>query len=113
MAEMLISLIDRENKDLLGSVIDIKPNGWLWGSKEGLPNFCLVKVPGESVQDLVSYIEQTQTRKYKWRLDLANMDSGIKQKLTVTSGFIEVKTPGGDYNNMKQFASLLKDRDKE
>jgi hypothetical protein len=59
MAELLVLAFDTHNIDpeqdllayKLGHVIDIKPDGHVWGSQERLPKFFIVKIPTMKVAD--------------------------------------------------------------
>jgi len=35
----------------LGDIVVIKPNGWVWGREETLPNYYIIKVPNISVEE--------------------------------------------------------------
>lgn len=39
----------------LGDIVVIRPDDWVWGSEEKLPNFIVVKVPGLSVETVKQY----------------------------------------------------------
>lgn len=39
----------------LGDIVVIRPDGWTWGSEEGLPNFVLVKIPDMTVEEAKQY----------------------------------------------------------
>ena len=41
----------------LGDVVVIRPDGWVWGREEGLPNFVLVKIPNMTVGEAKQYEE--------------------------------------------------------
>jgi hypothetical protein len=66
MAELLVKLTDATNADPVkdaqgcykrGDVVVVMPDGHVWGRQEGPPTFCVVKVPGLSVEDARKYTE--------------------------------------------------------
>ena len=48
-----------DNRIKKGEVICVKPDGWLWGKEECLPNFIIVRVPGVSIEQGVDYLRKT------------------------------------------------------
>lgn len=66
MAELLIRVVDKVNANdadanmrLLkrGDVVDVRPDGWGWSALElSSPWWCLVRVPGASVDDLAVFL---------------------------------------------------------
>lgn len=42
---------DFEARYQYGDIIVVRPDGWKWGTKECLPDFVIVKIPGVSVPD--------------------------------------------------------------
>jgi hypothetical protein len=77
MAELLILAFDtfgpNDEADRhawkLGHVVDIKPDGHVWGSKECLPKLYKVKIPGVSVAQVQKFLEQ--------KIDLTNPDAPV------------------------------------
>lgn len=67
MAEMLIRMGDKEEKDhtkpdepgyFKGDIVDIKPDGFKWGIMELDPAaFKIIKIPDKSVEHLRKYID--------------------------------------------------------
>jgi hypothetical protein len=49
-----------ESRSRIGDIIVVRPDGWVWGSEECLPNFVVVKVPGVSVEDVKHYEDVLQ-----------------------------------------------------
>jgi len=45
-----------------GDIIVVKPNGWKWGKKEGLPKFIIVKVPDMTVKEAEAYLDQVDVQ---------------------------------------------------
>lgn len=41
----------------LGDIVIVKPDDWVWGGEECLPNFVIVKLPGVSVEEVNNYME--------------------------------------------------------
>ena len=63
MAEILIKAVDSSVPDSVDKwyaarPVVAMPDGHGWGSKEGLPEFYLIKVPGVSVDDVKAYLEE-------------------------------------------------------
>lgn len=57
----------------IGDIVVIRPNGWVWGREECLPDYYIIKVPNLTVED-AKYLEQNledvdgnilKRRKYK------------------------------------------------
>ena len=66
MAEILIKAVsavhadpvkDRAGCHKKGDPIIIRPDGWSWGSKETLPDFVIIKVPGLDPATIASYMD--------------------------------------------------------
>jgi hypothetical protein len=107
MAEFLVLTFDTHNPDptldlmayKLGHIIDIKPDGHIWGSSEKLPKFWIVKVTGLSVTDAQDYIsllldltDIAHPRPLgirKWKLDYNLLPANAKNALNNT-GIITV-----------------------
>lgn len=80
-----------------GDVVCVQPDGHKWGSKEGLPDFVVVKLPGvpaEQLQDLMEPDEselldkdgeRTRLGRRKQRLDLAKLGKLADGKVTLKS----------------------------
>lgn len=108
MAELLINLRDiGEESWRQGHVVDVKPDGHKWGSKEGPPRFIRIKLPGvpvEKVKHLLNdelgeamaellasnsdltdeqhaQIVQQNRRPRAWRLKLENLPTLVRNLL--------------------------------
>ena len=46
----------------IGDIIAVRPDGWIWGKKERLPNFIVVKIPGMNLEEAQEY-EKRLTKK--------------------------------------------------
>lgn len=59
-AELLVQAKDSlyETGAKKGDVIIVRPDGWVWGKEEGLPNYMVVKLKGVPVEDVKHYEEQ-------------------------------------------------------
>lgn len=65
MAELLVKAQDSPVSDgpgkwKQGHVVTVKPDGHLWGAKEGLPRFVIVKVPGIDVEDVEDFLAENK-----------------------------------------------------
>lgn len=58
----------------IGDIVVIKPNGWVWGREESLPNYYIVKVPNISVEDSqyaiksITEIDGTLLKKRRYKI---------------------------------------------
>ena len=62
-----LSTSERQSYDArtqLGDIVVIRPDGWVWGREEGLPNFVLVKIPDMTVEEAKQY-ENSITEEYE------------------------------------------------
>ena len=50
-----------EARSQIGDIIVVRPDGWVWGKEECLPNFIVVKLPQISYDSVKQY-EQTLTK---------------------------------------------------
>jgi hypothetical protein len=88
MAEVLIKLEPADNPDdplawgRLHPVV-VKPDGWAWGTAEGLPKFCVLRITDMTPEEVEPYLEPDEIddaislkpRKIrrairKWRFDI-------------------------------------------
>lgn len=46
-----------ESRSQIGDVVVVRPDGWLWGNEECLPNFIIVKVPDMPYEEAKKYEE--------------------------------------------------------
>ena len=46
------------SRSQIGDVIVVRPDGWVWGKEECLPNFIVVKVPGMTIEEAKKHEEQ-------------------------------------------------------
>ena len=104
MAEILICArnvthadpaMDRRGCYKRGDPVVVQPDGHVWGRKEGLPRFVVVKIPGVSVATVEALVQpQTEDdsgnpaavtfRRRRWRVLVDNLPAGIKQTLAQT-----------------------------
>lgn len=103
MAELLIKAVDATHPDPIknergcykrGDIVDVRPDGWHWGTEEGLPKFVIVKVPGldpervkhamEPHHDLSDAENPKMIRRRKWNLDSSVIPQGIRAALFST-----------------------------
>lgn len=113
-AEILVKATDsihpNPTEDLRGSYkrgypVVVMPDGHIWGSKEGLPNFVVIKIPNISIEKVQKYIqvwqEQTgidtegrpiiQTIKRRlWQIRWADLPLAARNKLQ-TTGQLTIK----------------------
>jgi len=91
-----------------GDIIVVKPDGWIWGKSERLPNYVVVKVPGMKYEDAKKYEESLldttgeepiTLRKRKHNILGTDVDAAITAKTdtveltkSVTESKIVVKT---------------------
>jgi hypothetical protein len=72
-----------------GDIVVVKPDGWQWGSAEGLPIFVKVKIPGLAVNTAESWIvrqvsgaDPTITVKRRlWGVKVESIPIGIRNEL--------------------------------
>jgi len=86
----------------LGHVIDVKPDGHVWGAQEKLPKFWIVKIPGmavetareylKSLEDLTNPNDPIQIGMRKWKLDYNTLSTPIKKKLNDTGTITVTET---------------------
>ena len=79
MAELLIAAVDL-NTQKKGEVVDVKPTPFVWGNKEGLPNFVQLSVPDVTREQAYSYFEEW-TMKYQHKIINEN-DEGYRIKVS-------------------------------
>jgi len=48
------------NRTRLGDIIVVKPDGWVWGKEEKLPNYVVIKLPGISIEIVKQYEESLE-----------------------------------------------------
>lgn len=69
MAELLVLAFEPGTTDdmawRLGHVIDVKPDGFQWGTQERLPKFWLIKAPSVSVEETAEYMESLEDQDHK------------------------------------------------
>jgi hypothetical protein len=81
-----------------GMPVIAMPDGHLWGTKETLPDFIIIKIPGLSVDKANSFIkEQTEDdlgaptinmyRRRRWHLVWANLPQAIKDEILSTGEY--------------------------
>lgn len=109
MAEFLIRAFDTHDPDperdlfayKMGHVISVQKDGHVWGSKECLPVFWIVKVPGLAVSDALEYAKAledltgypdeppAQIGIRKWKFNYNTLPAAAKNMLNST-GIITV-----------------------
>lgn len=48
------------SRSQIGDIIVVRPDGWVWGKEECLPNFVVIKIPSLSYEDAKGFEEQLQ-----------------------------------------------------
>jgi len=96
MAELIISMRDKHN----GSTLTVMEDGHQWGTKEGPPNFAIIKITGVTADTLRQYLGSTETHKHRFRVMLENITPTQRNRLL--SGKITLTLP--------QLRSVLYDR---
>ncbi len=72
---------------LPGHIKDIQPNGFVWGAKEGPPQFYLLQVPDEFVEEneelTIAEVDGSGEllARRRWTLDLGALPPGIQQAM--------------------------------
>jgi len=109
MAELLVLAFDTFNPDpqqdllayKLGHVIDIKPDGHVWGAQERLPKFFVVKIPTMKVEDAQQYMAKKEDitnpddpvqigmRKFRFNPDTL---AAAKKTALLTTGTVSIAT---------------------
>ena len=62
------------SRSQIGDVIVVRPDGWVWGKEECLPNFIVVKVPDMAIEEAKKHEEQL--------VEYVDKDGNIVPKLT-------------------------------
>jgi len=92
----------------IGHVIDVKPDGHVWGAQEGLPKFWRIDITGGvTVADCEAYLAEVfttnangdpvKTKMRDRRLDYAGLPNPIKNALTNTGAYSVTKTAADSY----------------
>lgn len=126
MAEILIKArnathpdpeIDRVGCYKRGDPVVVRDDGHVWGAKEGLPNFVVVKIPGVAASRIEALIQaQTEDdagspvqdengaprafRRRRWRVLVDNIPAAIRNQL-LTTGSVTV-TPAQVRNYVRR-----------
>jgi hypothetical protein len=114
VAEIIVKAVDSTSPNPLsskrGHLIAVRPDGWQWGSGEGLPNFVFVKIPGISVDTVRKYIqawfdnsnpdEPVVKSKYLWQLLIDTMPQAAIKKFKNQG---EVVISAGGYNGPSDY----------
>jgi len=88
-------------RNLKGSPIVVRPDGWKWGKSERLPEYIVVKVPSMTVADAEEYIlpeygtflgpnattveKKVKRRKYQFAVSQVDTLISLSQNTTTTS----------------------------
>jgi hypothetical protein len=93
----------------IGDIIVVRPDGWVWGREECLPNFIVVKVPDMTLEEAKKYEESlskteiiddkpvtTLLKVRKYQIPLADVDDAK------TKNGILTKTKAQKINNIKE-----------
>ena len=51
----------RNARSQLGDIVVVKPDGWVWGREECLPNYLVVKLPQLTVEQVEHFTQSLQT----------------------------------------------------
>jgi hypothetical protein len=119
MAEILIKAFDNTYPDpekdqkgcyKRGMPVVVMPDGHIWGSSEGLPNFYILKLPGVSVDKVQHFINPetedggldyrgrpiiNMVRRRVWKIFIEDLPQATINKLNNTGEIII--SPAGDY----------------
>ncbi len=109
MAEILIKLTSYTNPDPTqdawvyksGDPVLVMPDGWAWGTSEGLPDFTKLRITDKTVAEVTAFLANeldasgNPIRRRRYRIDLATIADPYKTQL-LQEGFciatwIEVK----------------------
>ncbi len=82
-------------------IIVVRPDGWVWGSEECLPNFVVIKIPGMSYETAKQYegsLMDSETGKLKkvkkWHIDKQIIDDAVaagQSVITLTESDFNIK----------------------
>lgn len=123
MAEILIKArnathpdpeVDRRGCYKRGDPVVVHEDGHVWGAKEGLPNFVVVKIPGVAASKVRALMEsQTEDdagtplqdengaprafRRRRWRVLVDNIPSAIRNQLLTTGSVTVTPTQVRNY----------------
>lgn len=123
MAEILIKArnatnpdpeVDRQGCYKRGDPVVVREDGHVWGAKEGLPNFVVVKIPGVAAAKIEALLEaqteddagnplQDETglprvfRRRRWRVLVDGVPSTIRNKLLTTGSVTVTPTQVRNY----------------
>jgi hypothetical protein len=112
MAELLIKAVDAVHVDVekdragcykKGYIVDIRPDGFLWGNKEQLPKFVIVKCPEATPEECNSY-------KDSWKDDFVfNIESqnAAQGRYTVRVQSNAVSVTGSNQITLSKIDSFL------
>lgn len=76
-----------------GDIIAVRPDGWVWGKKEGLPDFIIVKVPSLSYQEALDYKKDVEENVDIVKHSRFRINKGrIQQAVNTNNGIIELKS---------------------
>lgn len=93
MAEFLIKARNATHADPVkdargcykrGDIVVVMPDGHLWGSKEGLPDFVIVKVPGVDHERARKYLAQEPVLRRRFRIRVDDVPLTIRNQLRDT-----------------------------
>ncbi len=79
MAEILLFGYDKHHSDPIidaqamykrGDIVIVRPDGHPWGSKEGLPDFVLLKLPGVAVKNVLAYCQPKEGELFVYKNSL-------------------------------------------
>lgn len=96
MAELLIAAVDLRTQKK-GEVIDTKPSivdgvPWVWGNKEGLPNFIQLSIPDATREQVYNFLEEWTI---KFQHEILNENAaGWRIKISVDSAVISASGVG-------------------
>ena len=112
-AELLVMAKDSpfENGAKRGDVIVVRPDGWVWGKEECLPNYIVVKLNGVPVEDVKHYEEQL-TEQVEVISDNGGVLKGGKKEKRYESKLIRLRkyaVPVADVESAKLSAVSVKE----
>jgi hypothetical protein len=63
-----------------GDVVDVRPDGFLWGREECLPRFYIIKIPELKIADAKKYMQSSysgliMTKRRRYQIDIGLLES--------------------------------------
>lgn len=104
MAELLIKATDNlVSNDIerdfhesfkRGYIVDVRPNGFGWGSKEGLPKFVVLQITDATVEELL-HLKEFWERQIEFTIVNSNSSGGYRVDVSVSAACLDVSGTAG------------------